>query len=240
MTVRRALAAIALWLGLLLALCGAAPVAGALEPSPSSVKDEITHIMSAPPFGSERTTYQWRFLFDDDDEPSSAHSNFLIALSALLGSLSEILLWSVVVIATVLLVIYRDRWLGLLFRTPVKADYRLPSALFGHDEAVEPLPEDVAAAAWELWQQGDKRGCISLLYRGALWNLIFYAHLELPDSATEEHCLRLVINQRGGVLGEYFTELTHCWQRTAYACVLPEEPLGRALCDDWRTHFEAM
>jgi len=220
----------------IVAICIGACRVSALEPSPSTIKQEITTIMSTAPFGIERTTYHWRFLIDDD-EPSTVEPGFLSSLSGTLGSLSKIILWSMAATIVVLIVLYRDRWAGLFSRDAVKPATRVPAPLFGHDETAERLPDDIAAAASLLWQQGDKRACLSLLYRGALLSLVTRHHLELPDSATEEDCLRLMVAQHRGARADYFAELTLCWQRIAYADMMPGDTLGHSLCETWREHF---
>ena len=212
--------------------------AAELEPSADAIHDEVNTLMSAPPFVSEHTLYRWRYRGDSDDEPEEQADRMNSSLlSAFLGGVGEGMLWLFVGIAVVLLIIHRRRWLGLFQPAVERREVVLPAALFGREEAAEPLPEDVVGTAWSLWQQGERRRCLSLLYRAALLDLIRRRHVELPASATEEDCLSRVRVTEDGELVTYFTQLTRDWQRAAYAASWPDEQAVRALCDDWRLHF---
>ena len=212
-----------------------------LEPAPRVIKAELERIMGAPPFKSQHTAYHWRYRGEaqPDTETPSGFWNFLAGLSGLLGSVAELLLWLVVVGLIAAIIVYRDRWLGLFSRVSIETPVRLPTALFGRDEVIEPLPADVPGAAWKLWCDGHKRACLSTLYRGAVLNMVVRRRIELPDSATEEDCLRITRGLDAPALTDYFGLLTRSWQRVAYAAVMPEEAHAKLLCDGWREHFEA-
>jgi hypothetical protein len=107
------------------------------------------------------------------------------------------------------------------------------------------LPRDLPGAARRLLDQGDPRGALALLYRGALAHLADLPpaggpHLPpapLTAAATEAECLA-----RAGRLPEpacrYFAELTAAWQETAYGG--REAPARtRDLCAAWAGHFPA-
>ncbi|OQX40267.1 MAG: hypothetical protein B0D88_08775 [Candidatus Sedimenticola endophacoides] len=112
-----------------------------------------------------------------------------------------------------------------------------PAQLFGLELAPESLPDDPAAEARRLAQAGDARGALSLLYRAALSQLMHHNRVEIPDSATEGECLRLVEGRRGGAETAYFRELTGQWLRLAYAHRLPERERLLGLCERWREVF---
>ena len=212
--------------------------AAELEPTADAIRDEVQALMSVPPFVSEETLYRWRYRGETDDVPGDDDSPDLSWLSVLLGSFSEFVLWLALVVALVLLFVYRERWLHLFQPRAKQAEVILPAALFGREEAAEPLPDDIAGSAWSLWRDDQCRRGVSLLYRGALLDLISRRHLELPASATEEDCLLMVQAVHDGELGTYFGELTRSWQHTAYAARPPEEHTMRALCEHWREHFD--
>lgn len=224
-------------------VAGATSESGAgTDQSAQSIKARIEVILSNVPFHSKRTAYRHRYRNDVDapevevDPPGWLRLFEWIGL--LFGTLFEVLLWGIAVEAVVLLIVYRDRWLGLLQlarRRPLEV--RLPHTLFGRDEQAVPLPEDVVGAAWALWQEGEARACLSLLYRGALVHLVLHKHIELPDSATEEDCLRAVIRHQESDAAGYFRNLTRTWQAAAYASRLPEQAQAEALCEQWRRHY---
>lgn len=226
---------------LMLVLVLLQPGALADEPTSEAVKARIESIMSAPPFTVERVRYEWRYRGGDDTEESDAGAwvELITAVSKFFGTVSEVLLWAALVVLLVLVIVYRERWMPLVRRREPRAATRLPTSLFGLEETEEPLPEDVPAAAWALWQRGEHRACLSLLYRGALLALINEQRVDLPDSATEEDCLLAVSAAEPGDLAGYFQVLTRRWQRLAYARRAPDEQEARRLCEDWPRFFGA-
>src|SRR3712207_8050664 len=69
--------------------------------------------------------------------------------------------------------------------------YRPPPALFGMELDPEKLPPDVAEAAQTLAQAGKVREALSLLYRGALSELVHRRGVQLLASHTEGEAVRL-------------------------------------------------
>ena len=102
----------------------------------------------------------------------------------------------------------------------------------------EPLPTDLAAQAWALWSTGRHSEALSLLYRGALTDLVA-AGLRIEEGATEGDCLRQV--RAAGLTPEkirFFSELTRTWVALAYARRTPTTAQAEDLCTRWDQHFE--
>jgi hypothetical protein len=111
-----------------------------------------------------------------------------------------------------------------------------PARILGLDIRPAGLPPDLPEAAGRLWDQGDTRGALALLYRGALAHLVHGLGVPLTAGATEGDCLRL-----GGLAlaepgAEYFARLTATWQRVAYGGQ-PAAGQDRDLCAAWTSHF---
>jgi uncharacterized protein DUF4129 len=98
-------------------------------------------------------------------------------------------------------------------REPPAEPYRPPPALFGMDLAPQNLPTDVAAAAAALAREGKLREALSLLYRGALSDLVHRRGVELLASHTEAEVLSLSPQENRNFL----KELIDAWRRCAYA-----------------------
>jgi hypothetical protein len=106
-------------------------------------------------------------------------------------------------------------------------------------EPAASLPEDIPAAAWELWLQGKTTESASLLYRGAVAYLCAVRRVPLSESATEEECLRAAMGGLPLEAAAYFKELTLTWQQVAYGGILPLSTDVRRLCEDWPRYFRA-
>lgn len=148
---------------------------------------------------------------------------------------AEVVLWSLLALAVAWLIHKRRYWLKYL-RVASPPD-RAVKLLFGLDVEPESLPEDVAGAAWSMWQAGQSRAAMSLLYRGALSHFVTREKLELGMQATEEDCLRLCRQRVAPEVGDYFGRLTRTWQQLAYAARPPAQEAVRDLCRDWTRHF---
>ena len=61
--------------------------------------------------------------------------------------------------------------------------------------------------------------------------------LELPSSATESDCVRVVGSHSPPETAAYFEQLASAWLRTAYASREPSPAEADALCTRWAEHF---
>jgi hypothetical protein len=236
---------LALALGVSAWLTGGASAVGPDPFDPPAIKAQIEDILSKPPFRSEQTRYryQYRGKFEaasDDSSLTRGLIDLLAALARFLARFAEVLLWAAVIGILVAIVVYRERWLRLIPRRRKRAaPVVLPKAMFGEDERREPLPGDVAAAARDLIRHGRSRAGLSLLYRGALIRLIVIRGAELPESATEEDCIREVARIPPAEMGDYFSRLTRAWQLVAYAAISLDPQELESLCESWHRHFQA-
>ena len=101
------------------------------------------------------------------------------------------------------------------------------------------MPNDIAAESRRLWQSGQHRKALSLLYRGSLSRLVNDHQLELNDSMTEGdvlNCARL--GSLPGELLDFLQRLTVVWQTIAYAHRQPTEARVMSLLTDWPAYFE--
>jgi hypothetical protein len=140
-----------------------------------------------------------------------------------------VLFWIAVAAAVAYLLWWASRLLPRAME-PRREAYRPPSALFGMDLAPEKLPEDVAAAAAGLAREGRLREALSLLYRGALSELVHKRGLQLLPSHTEGEAVQLA-----GV--PYFAALVDVWRAFAYGNRPLEAGRVEALAQGYREAF---
>lgn len=109
--------------------------------------------------------------------------------------------------------------------------------LAGLDLRRESLPRDVVAEARTLWDAGQVKDAVSLLYRASLVVLRDQHGLFIEDGDTEGRCMRKVTALEVQELGIYFGGLTDRWTRLAYG----GEGLGESdfsgLAQGYGTHF---
>jgi len=213
------------------------PVAAALRPETDS-KTVIESVLANPLFQRYREVEVWRFRRSDGQDRNRVWYD--LGIGRLLANLTETLLWVGLLVAVVLLLVHRKRWMAGLGwgRPPAPPEPGPPEILFGLNVRPESLPEDLPGTARGLLADGNAREALGLLYRGALAALTHGQGVPLSGSDTEGDCLRK-INQRvdNARLHLAFHELTTLWREAAYAHRLPEHTRILALLEAWNGVF---
>ncbi len=196
----------------------------------TEIRREAHRILSEPAFGSEREVTRWKRIDADDDDDREPVED----APAIFGAIAELLrvIAYLAIAAIVVAIIYAllRFWLGA---APSPVASAPPAMLFGLAINPESLPEDVPAAARALLAAGQRREALSLLYRGALSNLVHTRGMRIGRGATEGDVLRLAQSILGAKPLNYLRALINTWSETAYAARLPEIERIDALCSDY-------
>ncbi|WP_164549066.1 DUF4129 domain-containing protein [Amphritea opalescens] len=215
-------------------------------------KPLIEKVLQDDAFGRMEETHYWNYIGEDEPEPDAdiEDSDFWDFLEGFfdatagsfdgIAAIFKIMIWivGVLIVAYLLYQVVQHRQWLLGFKRDLKAPAKASTVeLFGLDLRPEQLPNDPATAARELVRQGAFREALSLLYRGALVYLVTQQHLEIPDSATEGECERLVKASQGAANADYFSDLTTHWLRMAYGHISPEEASVLQLCERWQEAY---
>jgi hypothetical protein len=113
----------------------------------------------------------------------------------------------------------------------------LPSHVRDLDIRPESLPERIGEAAAALWQKGEHRAALSLLYRGALSLLVHQHQVPVRAASTEGECLALAARRLAPERSAYFGRLVQAWQLAVYGARLPENDSVMALCREFDQHL---
>lgn len=109
----------------------------------------------------------------------------------------------------------------------------LPSHVRDLDIRPESLPHRIGEAAAALWQKGEHRAALSLLYRGALSRLVHQHGVPVRAASTEGECLALAARRLTPERSAYFGRLVQAWQFAVYGAHLPDTDSVLALCRDF-------
>jgi hypothetical protein len=205
-------------------------------------RERIAKVMAHKDLQRKRKETRWQYTGKQPQDKKPVEWDWLEKLSewlAAVARVAEVVLWTLLALAVAWLIHKRKYWLKRLRITSSMPPDRDAKVLFGLDIGPESLPVDVAGAAWNLWQSGQPRAAMSLLYRGALSHFVTREKLELGVHATEEDCLRLCRKRVAPEVGDYFNRLTRAWQQLAYAARSPAQETVRDLCTDWAKHFRS-
>lgn len=223
----------------------------------AEMKEEVISILQSPPFVIEeqKRVLEWKDRDLELDE-NQKFPSWLIAIirfietlfgfSGLLDNLAlviEVIIWGMVLLL-VCMMIYRFRhhialyWSSMVKERQTSESFAKPEVIMGMEITEESLPEDVPAEARRLWNDGDFRQALALLYRGSLYELVYTKHFELEEWYTERECNEYVQqSEESSGLRNYFQQLTLAWQNTAYAHRLPEQDMFEQLCTNWTGAF---
>ncbi|MBY0573022.1 MAG: hypothetical protein K2P84_05030 [Undibacterium sp.] len=136
------------------------------------------------------------------------------------------------------------RYRGQIFSYGAPKKLHRASEVAGLDIRPESLPEDIAATALQLWQQGQIRAAVALLYRASLSRLVHENQLTITQGATENDSLRLaqIAHQLGEMAASRLALVEQCtkvWLNAAYAHRMPETLAEfEQLCRDWQHEFD--
>lgn len=147
------------------------------------------------------------------------------------------LVWGLLAVAVALLLLrLRRLWQGGVRWRGSAGALHLPGQVRGLDIRPEALPDDVGAAAWALWQGGQRQQALSLLYRGALSRLVHRHEVPIRSSSTEGECLRLAQPRLPAPALAALRPLVAAWMQAVYAERWPDDAAVQALC----RHFSAL
>lgn len=99
-----------------------------------------------------------------------------------------------------------------------------------------PLPRDAAATALSLWQQGQRREALSVLYRATVQILVDRHGLVLAKGSTEGLCLR-EIARKSPQVRQGAEPVVRAWTAAAWADRWPDDEGFRNLVSAWRSHL---
>jgi hypothetical protein len=230
------------WLAVLLCLAGqharAAEPAATAEagglPTISEVLQARDAVAADPALGTERTTRVLRWRSDNEDATAprerSGFARWLLELLGWFAGSARLLVWVAVALLAALVAVYLARQLAQR-----RAD-RLPSAVAApthvQDLDIRPdsLPDDIGAEAQRLWDAGQARGALALLYRGLLSRLAHEHQAPVRESTTEGGSIALARRflPLGG--GEFAAGLVNVWVHAVYGEHMPDSATVHALC----------
>jgi hypothetical protein len=194
---------------------------------PGSARACIAEVRAHPDFGGVEKVMRWLPKPLEESDPDPGDLAWLEPIIEFFVRGVEVLLWGALALAVaVLLLTLRD----VRRRRERELEPELPRTFLGLDLDPRSLPADVVAEARASWRRGDRIAALSLLYRGALVRLSERGALEIPESATEHECLRMVRRTQPGAIAQAFDALTGSWLRTRYAHDPPGDAQFEALC----------
>ena len=151
---------------------------------------------------------------------------------------ARVLVWIAVGGLVALLAFYIVRTLRSWEELPGDADFVAPTHVRDLDIRPESLPADVGAAARRLWDRGEHRAALALLYRGLLSRLAHVHRLPVRDSSTEGDCLALSTRMESAGR-DYAARLIALWQAAVYGHLDADTAAVHDLCERFAAALDA-
>ena len=227
---------------LLIVIAVPAHAAQQREPGPTGdapTREEIARaietVKADPNLATERTikTLRWRGATPKGPVKFPGWLAWIGSLFAWIAESTRVLIWCGALLLAGMCVVYLSR----IARTKVAAapdndEFVAPTHVRDLDIRPESLPDDIGAAARQLWERGEQRAALALLYRGMLSRLAHVHRVPIRDSSTEGDCVALATAQLPD-RSEYVARLVRVWQRLGYGHEAVDSDVVHGLCDEF-------
>jgi len=210
---------------------GASPPATA-SPDEATIARALARVKADPNLTPSRSikTLKWR---TSARQPSGAPA-WLDWLKGLFGWFDQgarLVVWCAAVLLAGVLGAYIYRVVRARVARPAEDAFIAPTHVQDLDIRPESLPADIGAAARRLWDRGEHRAALALLYRGLLSRLAHAHRVPIRDSSTEGDCLALAATHLDIARQQYVSGLVRVWQRSVYGHESAETTLVHTLCE---------
>lgn len=207
--------------------------------TPNDVARAVATVRSDPNLGGPRTERSLRLKTDNDKKRrAEPPAPWLLEMVRWMSEAGRGLMWLLGAMAIAFLIVFAWRWMRVRADAVAgRAAVLPPSHVNDLDIRPDSLPDDIAGSARALWQRGEQRAALSLLYRGALSRLVHDHGVAIRSASTEGESVVLARAALPAAGGAFFERLVGAWQLSVYAARWPDAPSVGALFDGFEAHF---
>jgi hypothetical protein len=205
------------------------------HPTQKEVTAAVEQLRKDPNLAAERTIRILKWVDTEEEKKKKSDMSWARWIGEMFAWFTQngrFLFWIVLGILAGLLLVYLWR-LARSWSLPERSK-RIDAPSFVRDLDIRPesLPADIGAAARQLWDSGEHRSALALLYRGLLSRLVHVHQVPFKDSTTEGDCLALAGRYlRDEERKAYVSNLVRLWQRAVYGGESVPTESVHALCD---------
>lgn len=213
-------------------------------PTRDDVRKALDKVKNDPNLAAERRVNMLRWAEGEPvtDEPwwwqlANSLARWFRGLFGWLAESGRYVVWVVGALLAGLLVAYLVRLVRVRGLPRAPKAFAPPSHVRDLDIRPESLPDDVGAAALALWERGEQRAALALLYRGLLSSLVHAHGVPIRASSTESECLSLARPRLSEPNARYAARLVDTWGAAVYGGLLPAAGAVQALCSEFGVAF---
>jgi hypothetical protein len=216
------------------------PVPTGKAPTPAQIDEAVEVVKADPNLAPQRTmkTLKWASKPKESSGKWPAWLEWLVRLFGWIGALfgwiaqsGRVLVWVIAAVLAALLIIYITRVVRSRGLPQTAGKFVAPSHVRDLDIRPESLPDDIGGTARALWDRGEHRAALALLYRGLLSRLVHAHSVPIRDSSTEGDCLGLAKPRVNHEIYLYASSLVRVWLRSVYGGQEVDTNQVHALCD---------
>lgn len=198
--------------------------AEAPQPTRAQVASAIEKLKADPNLGVDQKTR--KLVRNSTAEPNTPQTSpswlhWIADAFSWLASTARALVWVAGILLVGILALYIKRFVESRGERSVPLRFSTPTHVRDLDIRPESLPDDIGGAALELWERGEHRAALALLYRGLLSRLAHVHAVPIRDSSTEGDCLALAATHLPAAQVVHVERLIRVWQRAVYGNVDP-------------------
>lgn len=205
-------------------------------PPRTEVEAAAARVARDPNLPGSITVRKLRLRDDDAPEtparPAGDSLQWLVDLLQWMTEAARLVVWVAGALAVALLLVGIRHWIKVRAQAAMPPRAGLPSHVQSLDIRPESLPDEVGAAAAQLWQQGERRAALSLLYRGALSRLVHDHQVPIRAATTEGECVTIASTRLDLPAAQFFARLVRAWQLAVYGARMPADQDALALCSE--------
>jgi Domain of unknown function (DUF4129) len=210
--------------------------AGIDRPTDAEVARALERVKKDPNLATDRTIRMLHWKRSQETTQKSRLPEWVLWLGELVRWVEQsarVLVWIVVIGLGGVLGVFLVRMVMARGAAGAFERFVPPTHVRDLDIRPESLPAEIGAAARALWDRGEHRAALALLYRGMLSRLAHVHRVPIRDSSTEGDCLSMVASHLAPRKREYTVLLVRVWQRFVYGGEDVEPSTVYALCHDF-------
>ena len=200
------------------------------QPTEPEVAAAVAKLKEDPELATSRKVRSLHWVDERPDE-DPGWANWVRNAFEWIAETGRLMLWVGGTLLAGLLALYIKRFLETHAERKVTLRFTAPTHVRDLDIRPETLPDDIGAAALDLWERGQHRSALSLLYRGVLSRLAHVHGLPIRHSTTEGDCIELAARSLSPDRSVYISRLVRVWQRAVYGGSDPSDEEMRTLCN---------
>lgn len=203
--------------------------------SAADIARALEAVKKDPNLGGERMfrMLRWREAGQKPARSNLAWLSWIRDLFRWIMQSGRYLMWAALVFLAAWLAVYIARAIRGRERTEADEPFVAPTHVRSLDIRPESLPANIGQAARNLWDRGEHRAALSLLYRGLLSRLTHVHRVPITDSSTEGDCLSLMAGRVPARTSDYSTRLVAVWLNVVYGGAAQPADVLYGLCDEF-------